>query len=243
MLTTNEILWTLFHCFAGHGGTLDPLATGVLVIGVGSGTKLLQNYLQGSKRYRATAELGYETTTLDSEGPVTRREPAEHVTDLDQVRAVLPQFVGKIQQVPPLYSALRKDGVKLYEKARKGATVDDVEIEAREVEIYRIELLPELGADPDAAPAATEPDAASRLPKFDLMVECGGGTYIRSLVRDIGYKLGTCATTTYLERTKQGPFTAAESLPKDLWSADSIYAAIENFNRQHASNNPSTENT
>jgi tRNA pseudouridine55 synthase len=228
----------------GHGGTLDPLATGVLVIGVGSGTKQLQNYLQGSKKYRATAELGYETTTLDSEGPVTRREPADHVTELDQVRAVVPQFVGKIQQVPPLYSALRKDGVKLYEKARKGATVDDVEIEAREVEIHRIEVLSELGADPDAPPMAAE-SGTSRLPKFDLMVECGGGTYIRSLVRDIGYKLGTCATTTYLERTKQGPFTVAESLPKDLWSADSIYAAIDNFNRQqHASNNnPSTENT
>jgi tRNA pseudouridine55 synthase len=223
---------------------LDPLATGVLVIGVGSGTKQLQNYLQGSKKYRATAELGYETTTLDSEGPVTRRESADHVTELDQVRAVLPQFVGKIQQVPPLYSALRKDGVKLYEKARKGATVDDVEIEAREVEIYRIEVLSELGADPDAPLPATGSDAATRLPKFDLMVECGGGTYIRSLVRDIGYKLGTCATTTYLERTKQGPFTVAESLPKDLWSAESIYAAIDNFNRQQASNNnPSTENT
>ena len=87
----------------GHGGTLDPLATGVLVIGVGSGTKALQNYLQGSKRYRAGLELGYETTTLDLEGNVTQRASFDHVT-LEAMQAVVPNFVGTISQVPPIYS-------------------------------------------------------------------------------------------------------------------------------------------
>jgi tRNA pseudouridine55 synthase len=131
-----------------------------------------------------------------------------------------------------LFSALRKDGVKLYQKAREGATLDDVEIEAREVEIYRLDLLERAAlngsnnTDPESPPGGYAAD----LPKFDIDVECGGGTYIRSLIRDIGYRLGTVATTTYLERTQQGPFESRHCLPKDMWTADNIYAAIGKFN-------------
>jgi tRNA pseudouridine55 synthase len=193
----------------------------VLVIGVGRGTKQLQTFLSGPKRYRAGGELGFETATLDLEGEVTRRASADHVT-AEQLRSALAEFRGRIRQVPPLYSALRKDGVKLYQRAREGATVDDVEIEAREVEIYRLELVE--GADGSGG------GGGSALPKFDIDVECGGGTYIRSLVRDLGLRLGTVATTTYLERTQQGPFCLPRCLPKDSWTADSIYAALDRFN-------------
>lgn len=198
----------------GHGGTLDPLATGVLVIGLGQGTKQLNDYLHGSKRYRAGGEFGFETTTLDLEGNVTKRATFDHITK-EQVLEALPQFTGKIQQVPPIFSAIRKDGQKLYKAARKGASADDIEIEPREVEIHSILLT-----------------NSSNLPKsFEIDVECGGGTYIRSLVRDIGHKLGSLATTTYLERTQQGPFTLDNSLEKADWSVDSICAAIDRFNQ------------
>ncbi|GKY97568.1 hypothetical protein MPSEU_000715000 [Mayamaea pseudoterrestris] len=196
----------------GHGGTLDPLATGVLVIGVGSGTKQLQSFLDGSKRYRAGGELGFETTTLDMEGNVTKREPFEHVTP-EHVAQILPSFVGTIDQIPPIYSAIRKDGKRLYEQARQGVTAEEVDIPSRQVVIHGIDLL------------------SCDIPAFTLDVECGGGTYIRSLIRDIGYKLGTAATTTSLERTKQGQFTLDDAIMKDDWSAESIYAAIAQFNQ------------
>jgi len=171
------------------------------------------SYLSGAKCYRAVGELGFETLTLDMEGNVTRRESYDHVTQTD-LENVLPQFVGKIQQVPPIYSAIRQSGTKLYEKARAGELAEDIEIEARQVEIVRLELL----------------DA--KLPRFDIEVECGGGTYIRSLVRDIGHKVNSVATTIRLERTTQGPFVLDDCLKKDDWNADNIYAAIDRFNIQ-----------
>jgi tRNA pseudouridine55 synthase len=148
---------------------------------------------------------------LDMEGNVTRREPFEHVTP-DELSKVVSTFVGSIEQVPPIFSAIRKDGKKLYQQARQGVAAEDIDIPARQVEIHSIDLL------------------HSQLPKFDLDIECGGGTYIRSLVRDIGYKLNSVATTTYLERTKHGQFTVDDALQKDDWSADNIYAAIDRFN-------------
>jgi tRNA pseudouridine55 synthase len=143
----------------GHGGTLDPLATGVLVIGVGKGTKQLQAYLTGAKKYRAGVELGFETSTLDMEGNITKTEPFDHVT-LEMVERALPKFEGTISQIPPIFSAIRVDGKRLYEHARKGATTDDIVIQPREVEIYRCELV-----DPKA----------SDLPKFTIDADCGGG--------------------------------------------------------------------
>ncbi len=200
----------------GHGGTLDPLASGVLVIGVGSGTKDLQNYLKGSKRYTAGVELGFETETLDMEGNRTKEMPFDHVTT-DSIHGIIPSFTGKIMQKPPIYSAIRKNGKRLYEEARDGKTEDDVEIEAREVEIYNLHFLP-------------QDTNGKTLPCFGLDVECGGGTYIRSLVRDIGASMDTAATMTSLERTQQGPFTLEDAIPRDEWSPEAIYAAIDKFN-------------
>lgn len=200
----------------GHGGTLDPLASGVLVLGVGRGTKELQGYLSGAKKYRAGAKLGFETETLDMEGNVTRSDPFDHVT-VEAIEQVLPSFEGRIMQVPPIYSAIKKGGKKLYQHARSGKTEDDIEIEAREVKIHDIQFL-------------QTDENGDGLPCFGLEVECGGGTYIRSLVRDIGYKLGSSATMTSLVRTQQGPFNLEDALEKDDWSADNLYAAIERSN-------------
>lgn len=209
----------------GHGGTLDPLATGVLVIGVGSGTKELQRYLTGSKRYIAGAELGFETTTLDSEGNVTKTASFDHLS-VDAIENVLPEFTGPISQIPPIFSALRRNGKKLYTLAREGVSADEIEIEARQVEIYDLTLVAK---------------ATTKLPRFQLDVECGGGTYIRSLVRDIGYKLDSVATMIALERTQQGQFELDKCLAKDEWSADSIYAAIDRFNLSRENENGNTE--
>mmetsp|Transcript_47140 Transcript_47140/g.142735 ORF Transcript_47140/g.142735 Transcript_47140/m.142735 type:complete len:355 (-) Transcript_47140:285-1349(-) len=200
----------------GHGGTLDPLATGVLVIGVGKGTKELQGYLNGSKKYRASVMLGHETETLDREGNITRTAPFEHVT-MESIEMCLPAFTGKIMQIPPVYSALKKDGKKMYEEARKGKTAEELGIKARQVEVYKLNLLP-------------EDEEGQGLPCFGIGVECGGGTYIRSLVRDIGQKLDSAATMTSLVRTKQAQFTLDGALPRDEWTADNIFAAIDAVN-------------
>jgi len=192
----------------GHGGTLDPLATGVLVCGVGSGTRDLQKYLVGSKGYRAEVTLGYQTTTLDADptGSVVEEKSFDHVVSWDEIDRVLQsEFTGTIQQVPPIFSALKRNGKKLYELGRKGQTAEDLKIEPREVVIYDLKLVrPE-----------DEDDNNKKLPiqKFVIEVECGGGTYIRSLVRDIGIAMGTVATMTALERTKQGRFLPEHCVP------------------------------
>jgi tRNA pseudouridine55 synthase len=196
----------------GHGGTLDPLACGVLVIGVGNGTKALDAFLSGSKSYRASAKLGYETTTLDMEGEVTFEESYDHVTE-DSIQTVVPSFVGKIQQVPPIYSAIRRNGKKLYEVAREGVSAEDVNLEPREVEIFNLSFLP-------------QNHMGETFPCFGLDVECGGGTYIRSLVRDIGLSLKTRATMTHLIRTRQGPFLIQDALTKDEWNPERIAQVI-----------------
>jgi tRNA pseudouridine55 synthase len=199
----------------GHGGTLDPLATGTLVIGVGKGTKLLQKYLIGPKGYKAEITLGYQTTTLDSEltGSIMLRKSYDHVTSYKQINEVLQgKFLGKIQQIPPIFSALKRDGKKLYQLAREdGLTADDIQIESREVIIYKLELSDSelLLDDLESKNNNENKNKLSQqqpIEKFSINVECGGGTYIRSLVRDIGIELGTCATMTKLERTKQGHF-------------------------------------
>ena len=149
------------------------------------------------------------------EGNVTKTGTVDHIT-MDAVEKALADFTGKIMQVPPIYSALRKDGKQLYKSAREGMTTDDIKIEAREVEIYKLDLV-------------RSDDVV--LPKFEITMECGGGTYVRSLIRDIGYKLDTVATTTVLERTKQAQFTLVDCLPQSEWNADNIYAAIEERNK------------
>ena len=176
-----------------------------------------RSYLTGSKAYRALGEFGFETTTLDMDpkGNITRTGPVEHIT-LDAVKTVLPEFIGTIMQIPPIFSAIRKEGKRLYKLGQKGVSADDIVIEAREVEILDLHLVQSEDV---------------KLPKFEISMECGGGTYVRSLIRDIGYKLGTVATTTSLERTKQGQFTLQDCLKQQDWTADNIYAEIEERNR------------
>lgn len=198
----------------GHGGTLDPLATGVLVIGVGKGTKELQSYLSGSKRYSASGEFGYETTTLDAEGEVTKTAPYDHITAAS-IEEILPLFTGEIMQVPPIFSALKKGGKALYKLGREGVSAEDIDLQPRPVKIYELKLV--------------NPDDSS-LPRFDIAMESGGGTYVRSLIRDIAYQLDCVATTTVLTRTQHGPFTMDDVVDREDWSPENIYAAIEKFN-------------
>ncbi|KAL3902979.1 MAG: hypothetical protein SGILL_010622, partial [Bacillariaceae sp.] len=199
----------------GHGGTLDPLASGVLVLGVGKGTKLLQDYLTGSKAYRAVGQLGKETDTLDLDptGTVVKEKPWGHVTE-ESLKAVLPKFLGTISQVPPLYSAKRVNGKRLYELARdEGIDVNDIHIDPKTVHIYDIQI-------------------NVNLPNFTIDAEVGGGTFIRSLIRDIAYEVDTVATTTVLQRSKQGPFLLEDCIEKDDWTADNIFAQIEKWNEK-----------
>jgi tRNA pseudouridine55 synthase len=144
--------------------------------------------------------------------------PFDHVTE-DTIQKIIPKFIGKIMQIPPIFSAIRKDGKRLYEEARAGKTVDDIEIEPREVQIYGLEYI-------------KHDHNGKELPCFGLNIECGGGTYIRSLVRDIGKSLDSVATMTSLERTQQGVFTISDAIPKEEWTVESIYNAIERFNKE-----------
>ena len=166
----------------GHGGTLDPLASGVLVVGVGKGTKELQKYLVGYKGYRAGAKLGFQTTTLDldTNGEVIAQEDFSHVS-VEMIEDSLAAFRGDIQQVPPIFSALKKDGKKLYELGRKGLSEDDIEIEPRNVTISRLEFL----ADSSEAEEFSPPET------FGLDVQCSGGGYIYT-------HIGFCLTKTLL---------------------------------------------
>lgn len=197
----------------GHGGTLDPLATGVLVIGLGNGTKLLQGYLTGSKGYLAEGTFGFETESLDMGTNVTKNEKFDHITR-ESLEEVIPHFRGKYLQDPPMYSAIHKDGKRLHELARMGMTPKDVEIKARAVEVYELNLI----------------DFNS--PKFNVEVFSASGFYVRSLIRDIGYSLDTVATTTKLRRIKQGPFTIDHVLSKDDWTVEKINEAIVKFNAE-----------
>ena len=164
--------------------------------------------MKGSKGYRAIGDFGFETDTLDMGGTVTKKAEFDHITR-ERLEEVIPHFVGEFLQDPPIYSALRKDGKRLYELARKGVSPEEVDVPPREVSVMSFDLL------------------SFDLPKFEIQVHCGGGTYIRSLIRDIGYSLKSVATTTLLQRIKQGPFTLEHALPREEWTADNIYNAIE----------------
>merc|ERR1712127_933618 len=153
------------------------------------------------------------------EGKVVKSAPFDHVNK-EKVDSALPNFRGDIMQVPPIYSALKTGGKKLYELAREGQTAEDLGLEARPVVIHKLELLQELNRE------SGEP------PSFELEIECGGGTYIRSLVRDIAQSIDSCATMTSLKRTKQGQFKLELALDKEDWSAEKIYEMIKNENEK-----------
>ncbi|CAK6436082.1 unnamed protein product [Pipistrellus nathusii] len=197
----------------GHGGTLDSAARGVLVIGIGRGTKMLTSMLSGSKRYIAIGELGKATDTLDSTGKITEEKPYDQITQED-IEGILQKFTGNIMQVPPLYSALKKDGQRLSTLMKRGEAVEAKP--ARPVTVYSISL------------------QKFQPPFFTLDVECGGGFYIRSLVSDIGKELSSCASVLELTRTKQGPFTLEEhALPEDKWTIEDIAQSLEHCSSLH----------
>jgi tRNA pseudouridine55 synthase len=189
-----RVRWLFSAEKAGHGGTLDPLATGVLPIALGEATKTVPFVMDGAKEYRFTLRFGEARSTEDAEGEVIATSDARP-TDA-AIRAALGAFVGEIEQVPPAFSALKIDGKRAYDLARAGETV---EMKPRKVTIGRLELL----ARPDADHA-------------DFVVGCGKGTYIRSLGRDLAQALGTVGYLSALRRTAAGPFReeTAISLPK-----------------------------
>jgi tRNA pseudouridine55 synthase len=178
----------------GHGGTLDPLASGVLPICVGEGTKLAGFLLDADKEYEVTIRLGVETDTYDAAGTITTRHDASTV-DEARVRAALPAFTGAIEQRPPIYSALKRDGRPLYAYARAGETV---EIAPRAVTVHELALT-----------AFDGPAAVS------LRLRCSKGTYVRSLAFDLGRALGVGAHVTALRRTRSGPFAVADARTLD----------------------------
>ncbi|MDW3846672.1 MULTISPECIES: tRNA pseudouridine(55) synthase TruB [Micromonospora] len=182
----------------GHGGTLDPMATGVLVIGVGRATRLLTYVIGAGKSYAATIRLGQATVTDDAEGEVVATTPAGAVTD-DGVRAALAALTGEIDQVPSAVSAIKIDGQRAYKRVRDG---EAVELPARRVTVSRLDVL---------AIRRDVPDVVD----VDVDVTCSSGTYIRALARDAGAALGVGGHLTALRRTAVGGFTLAEAATLD----------------------------
>ena len=176
----------------GHAGTLDPMATGALVIAVGGVTRLIRFIQDLPKEYLATALFGVATDTLDADGAVLTREPMEF--DQEDLEALVPRFVGSISQVPPMVSALKHQGRRLYELARQGEVV---EREARQVEVHELEIL-SVGAPP--------------YPEVEFRVLCGKGTYVRSLADDMAGLLGGNAHLTELRRTRVGSLRAEDGV-------------------------------
>jgi tRNA pseudouridine55 synthase len=188
--------WTSHDCVAkvrgllktkkvGHGGTLDPKATGVLPLAIGHCTRLLQ-YLPATKAYQAVIRFGICTDTDDLEGRVISRPGAIDLT-LDQIQAVLPQFIGSITQVPPVYSAIQVDGKRLYDLARSGVPLEKIPVPPRLVEVKEILVVDW---------------QAGEFPELTVEITCGGGTYIRSIARDLGLAVGSVATLVNLVRTQ-----------------------------------------
>jgi tRNA pseudouridine55 synthase len=177
----------------GHGGTLDPLASGILPVALGEATKLTGRMLDASKSYLFTVRFGEETETLDLEGAVIARSEVRPTRE--QVDAVLPRFTGPIEQVPPAYSALKVDGERAYDLARAGQVV---ELKARAVTIHALSL-----------------DAFDAQEGATLRAHVSKGTYIRSLARDIALALGTRGTVTMLRRVQAGPFGLSHAISLD----------------------------
>ena len=190
----NKLKWIIGSSKVGHAGTLDPIAEGLLIVMINNATKFSDNLMKRDKEYFVELELGYETDTYDIEGEITEKyEGNINISDEKIIEAVN-SFAGEIMQVPPMYSAIKINGEKLYELARKGI---EVEREARKVKIYSIREI------------NVEHKEKCRI---SFYTEVSSGTYIRSLVRDIGRKLGVYATMTRLVRTKIDRYSIEESV-------------------------------
>ena len=195
-LTSHDVVARLRRIYGlrrvGHAGTLDPDATGVLLVGLGRATRLLRFLTDTGKVYRGEVAFGVATDTLDAAGTETTRQPMPALTATD-LAAVLPRFLGTIAQVPPMVSAIKVEGRRLHEMARQGEVVERA---PRTVRIDRIEV---------------EAFTPGEFPRAQLLVECGSGTYIRSLAADLGEALGGCAHLAWLRRLQVGPFPVEEA--------------------------------
>jgi len=191
----------LFARKAGHTGSLDPLASGLLAICFGEATKMANYIVDTEKHYRATGQFGVRTATGDTEGEVIEEKPVP-AFDKAQLESILKRFTGEIMQVPPMYSALKHNGEPLYKLARQGI---EIEREARPITVYSLDLV-----------AFTENT-------FTIDVVCSKGTYIRTLIEDIGVEMGCGAHTIELRRTALGPFTE-----KDMVTMDTLVHAEQN---------------
>lgn len=179
----------------GHAGTLDPMATGVLILGIERGTKFLAHMVTATKAYNATISLGASTTTDDFEGEIISQTSAAHITDAEILSAIA-NLTGDIMQKPAKVSAIKIDGKRAYQRVRDG---EDVDIPARPVTVKRFEVL----------------ESRQSPREVDVVVECSSGTYIRSLARDLGEALGVGGHLTALRRTEVGPFSLDDASPLD----------------------------
>ncbi|WP_046743054.1 tRNA pseudouridine(55) synthase TruB [Kordia zhangzhouensis] len=197
----NKVKWALKSTFkvkklkVGHAGTLDPLATGLLIICVGKNTKKIAEYQGQTKEYTGTITVGATTPSYDLESDINQTFPTAHITN-DIIHKTTEQFIGEIDQKPPVFSALKKDGKRLYEFARAG---EEVEIPSRKITIHEFEI------------------TRIELPEIDFRVVCSKGTYIRSLAHDFGLALQSGAHLSALRRTKIGDFDVKEAISPEAF--------------------------
>lgn len=214
ILINKELRWTSFDAVkkirtltrikkVGHAGTLDPLATGLLIICVGKMTKQINQFMDLEKEYTGTMVLGKTTPSVDLETAIVTENSIEHISEEDVIQTAK-KFSGKLMQAPPIYSAIKKGGERLYKKARKG---EDVKIEPREVEAKEFEI--------------TE----INLPEIKFRLVCSKGFYVRSLVRDFGESIGVGAYMSALQRTRIGDFKL-----EDAQTIDEFKKEFENMN-------------
>ncbi len=202
----NKIRWAIKQHYnlkkikVGHAGTLDPLATGLLILCTGKFTKKINEFQAQQKEYTGTFTIGATTPSYDLETTVDKTFPTEHIDDT-LIQQVVPQFIGKIEQKPPIFSAIKKDGKRLYEHARAG---ENVTIKSREVTIHSFEI------------------TKFQMPQIDFRISCSKGTYIRSVAHDFGAALRSGAHLSKLRRTKIGDF--------EVQNAQSIESFITNLN-------------
>lgn len=194
----------------GHAGTLDPMATGMLVIGFNKATRLLTYIVDTTKIYRATIRLGHNTTTDDADGEITQTRFANAVTR-DDIAAAITELTGTIAQVPSAVSAIKIDGKRAYQRVREGETVD---IPAREVTVHRFDIEDIRRADD------------GKTIDIDVEVECTAGTYIRALARDLGEALNTGGYLTALRRTAVGPYRIEDAVTMDELADNFIYTDL-----------------
>ncbi|WP_378179351.1 tRNA pseudouridine(55) synthase TruB [Aquimarina sp. SS2-1] len=197
----NKLRWLIRKNFGikkikvGHAGTLDPLASGLLIICTGKFTKRIQEFMGQTKEYTGTITLGATTPSYDLETEVDKTFVIDHVTE-ENIRLTTQQFIGEIEQYPPVFSALKKDGKRLYEYAREG---EEVKIASRKIIIEKFEI------------------TRIELPEVDFKVVCGKGTYIRSLAHDFGKALQSGAHLSALRRTKIGEFSVADAIDPETF--------------------------